>query len=177
MATNLPSPVILIVALLMATPAPAPAQCRLCTPTAGAVSAVGTAAGEIPLRIEVTAELDFSRAALLAPAGGEIAIDPRSGQRQVRGAVSDLGGMALRGEAQLSGEPGRAVQVHLPDSIEMSAPNGATATLERLETDLLAQPRLGPDGRLRFSFGGRLKVRGTADGQLRGRIVITADYL
>ena len=43
-------------------------------------------------------------------------------------------------------------------------------------TDLSAAPRLSPDGRLQFRFGGRLQIAGDDDGDYRGRIPVTVEY-
>lgn len=153
------------------------AQCRLCAVEPGSASSqAGSGQTETPLNIEITANLDFSRLALLSRAGGEVELDPESGQRRFSGGITDLGGLSLHGEGRLTGEPGRLVRVQLPERITLSAPNGSTADLVKLDTDLPAQARLDRDGRLTFSFGGRLRVTGNASGQFRGRIAITADY-
>jgi hypothetical protein len=162
---------------MLVLPDSAAAQCRLCAaPPDSAPSARSSDKTETPLNIEITANLDFSRLALLNRAGGEVEIDPQSGQRRISGGLTDLGGLSLNGEGRLTGEPGRVVRVHLPERITLSAPNGSTADLVKLDTDLPAQARLDRDGRLNFSFGGRLRVTGNASGQFRGRIAITADY-
>ena len=154
------------------------AQCRLSAASSEPHSLTKAASGkpEIPLQIEITTDLDFSRLALLGSGGGEVRIDPMSGSRHIRGSIVDLGGMALYGEGRLTGEPGRSVRIFLPDRIQLSAPNGATAELEKLETNLPELARLDQTGRLTFAFGGQLRVRGNANGQFRGRIAITADY-
>ena len=154
------------------------AQCRLCaaSPASDSLSQAATGKQEIPLQIEITANLDFSRMALLGGNGGVVSIDPMSGAKQISGSIANLGGMALHGEGRLTGEPGRNVRVSLPERIQLSAPNGSTAELEKLETNLPALARLDQAGRLTFSFGGKLRVRGDANGQFRGRIAITADY-
>lgn len=131
---------------------------------------------EKPLHIEITANLDFSRLAVLNRSGGEVSIDPVSGHRIVTGAVTDLGGMSLNGEGRLEGEPGRYVRVQLPESIVLSAPDGSTAEVVKLDTNLSQRAKLDREGRLKFSFGGKLRVRGNAGGQYRGRIAITAEY-
>lgn len=162
---------------MLVPPDSAAAQCRLCAASPdSASSARSSDKTETPLNIEITANLDFSRLALLNRAGGEVEIDPQSGQRRISGGLTDLGGLSLNGEGRLTGEPGRVVRVHLPERITLSAPNGSTADLVKLDTDLPAQARLDRDGRLNFSFGGRLRVTGNASGQFRGRIAITADY-
>lgn len=154
------------------------AQCRLCavSPASDTLSSPGSDKREIPLQIEITANLDFSRMALLGGNGGVVSIDPVSGARQISGNIANLGGMALHGEGRLTGEPGRNVRVSLPDRIQLSSANGSTAELEKLETNLPALAKLDQTGRLVFSFGGKLRVRGDANGQFRGRIAITADY-
>ncbi len=154
------------------------AQCRLCAASSEPHSLAKAASGkpEIPLQIEITADLDFSRLALLSNSGGIVSIDPMSGSRQIRGSIANLGGMALHGEGRLTGEPGRSVRIFLPERIQLSAPNGSTAELEGLETNLPELARLDQSGRLTFAFGGQLRVRGDASGQFRGRIAITADY-
>ena len=108
--------------------------------------------------------------------GGEVAIDPASGARQLRGDVVDLGGFALSGTVTVRGEPGAEVRVILPASIDLESGHGRTARVTGLVTDLSAAPRLGPDGRLRFRFGGRLQVAAHDDGDYRGRIPVTVEY-
>ena len=168
----------MMTACLAFMPGDAQAQCRLCavSPASDALSNATSDKREIPLQIEITANLDFSRLALLSGNGGVVSIDPMSGARQISGSIANLGGMALHGEGRLTGEPGRNVRVSLPERIQLSSANGSTAELEKLETNLPALARLDQAGRLIFSFGGKLRVRGNANGQFRGRIAITADY-
>jgi hypothetical protein len=168
----------MLTAYLAFLPDEARAQCRLCADSPASLTSADAASDkrEIPLQIEITANLDFSRMALIGANGGVVSIDPISGARQISGSIANLGGMSLHGEGRLTGEPGRNVRVSLPDRIQLSAPNGSIAELEKLETNLPAMARLDQDGRLAFSFGGQLRVRGDASGQFRGRIAITADY-
>ena len=165
-------------AYLAFLPDMAQAQCRLCadSPMSDSLSQMATGKQEIPLQIEITANLDFSRMALIGGGGGMVSIDPMSGARQISGSIANLGGMSLHGEGRLTGEPGRNVRVSLPQRILLSSPDGSTAELEKLETNLPAMARLDPAGRLVFTFGGQLRLRGDASGQFRGRIAITADY-
>lgn len=167
-----------IAAALALSPDDAQAQCRLCATSSGSASLSRPTDGqpEIPLQIEITTDLDFSRLAVLGNSGGVVRIDPMSGNRQIQGSIANLGGMALHGQGRLTGEPGRSVRIFLPERIQLSAPNGATAELERLETNLPELARLDQTGRLTFAFGGQLRVRGDASGQFRGRIAITANY-
>lgn len=167
-----------LVAGLIMLPDAVQAQCRLCATSSDSpgLSTPTNGKPEIPLQIEITTDLDFSRLALLGSSGGVVSIDPMSGDRQIRGRIVNLGGMALHGEGRLTGEPGRSVRIFLPERIQLSAPNGSTAELERLETNLPALARLDQTGRLTFAFGGQLRVQGDASGQFRGRIAITASY-
>lgn len=164
-------PMILALALL---PSAASAECLLCAPQAGTAAGVGSARAEVPLRIEISAGLEFSRAAA-GTGGGDIEIDP-DGTRRVRGDLVDLGGFTMAGEVLITGEPGRAVRVDLPREIELTAGNGERVRVVDIATTLTAAPQLDAAGRLRFRFGGRLLVRGATDGNFRGRIPITADY-
>ena len=156
-------------AVLALLPAHAIAQCRLCSVTPTAI----VAEAERPLTIEVETALDFSRAT--GNDGGSIAVDGQTGARQVSGLV-DLGGIALKGSAVVTGTPGRHVRITLPSSVRLLAPDGSSADAVDLRTDLLPDPTLGADGTLKFTFGGRLLVRPGTSGDLRGRIAIVADY-
>ena len=155
--------------------APAAASpCLLCAPEGEAVTASGRAA-QAPLRVEVETQLDFSRIAVGAM-GGEVELDPVTGTRRLRGDVVNLGGFALNGVVTVRGEPGAAVRVILPASVDLEGGHGRTARVAGLITDLPPAPRLGPDGRLVFRFGGRLQVAGLDDGDYRGRIPVTVEY-
>ncbi|MBA3895618.1 MAG: DUF4402 domain-containing protein [Sphingomonadaceae bacterium] len=148
------------------------AECRLCAPA----PETAAKAPAQPLEIEIEAGLDFSRAAHRANTGGTIAVDERSGGRTIGGGLIDLGGLALKGQVRLTGAPFARVRISLPPSIRLSAPNGGSAEVSGLETDLGPDPALDAQGRLSFSFGGRLIVAGGASGDFRGLIPITADY-
>jgi hypothetical protein len=148
--------------------------CRLCSPTEpGEQAAVDR---EIPLSIEITTRLDFSRAALSGLGGGQIDVDPQSGSRRLDGGMVDLGGSALAGTAVVRGRPGRVVRIDMPHSARMTSLTGGVVEITGLRTSLTGNPRLDQTGRLEFSFGGRLTVRGNASGTFRARIPITAQY-
>jgi hypothetical protein len=156
---------------LIVMPAPALAQCQLCAPS----TSTETSSPSRALTIHIETSLDFSRAAQTTSGAGSIAVDERSGARQVNGLV-DLGGMALKGSVQLAGEPFRHVRVSLPPGIRLSAPDGQGADVVDLKTDLSPDPALDANGVLNFSFGGRLVVSGHVSGDLRGRVAIVAEY-
>ena len=159
--------------LMFASPSIAAAQCMLCAQD----KADGTSSrkSEIPLRVDVETQLDMGRVAVGAM-GGEVEVDPVSGARRVRGDVVDLGGFALTGVVTVRGEPGAAVRVILPATVDLEGGHGRTARVTGLVTDLSAAPRLGADGRLQFRFGGRLQIAGLDDGDYRGRIPVTVEY-
>lgn len=138
----------------------------------------GDSAGqkERPLNIEIRSSLDFSRATATGPEGGQIVIDPTNGARSVQGAVIDLGGSPFAGSAIVTGEPGRAIRIEMPPSIRLTSATGGSMQIVNLRTNLSPAPRLDMAGRLEFSFGGDLLLKGNVSGQFRGRIPITAEY-
>lgn len=129
-----------------------------------------------PLSIEITTKLDFSRAALPESGSGEIDLDPQSGSKTVKGGMVDLGGAALAGTAIVKGEPGRTVRIDLPSTARMTSSTGEVVEITGLRTSLAGGSRLDSSGRLEFSFGGTLVVRGHVSGTFRARIPITAQY-
>lgn len=148
--------------------------CLLCARQDSVSSAV--AERDIPLLIEITTKLDFSRAALAASGGGEIDIDPHSGNKRVDGGMVDLGGAALAGTARVTGTAGRSVRIDMPTSARMTSASGGVVEITGLRTSLTGDARLDSTGALEFSFGGRLIVRGNVAGTFRARIPITAQY-
>lgn len=160
----------LVLLALLAAPhsAAGAAQCASC---------LGTASAEaVPLRIEIVADLEFSRMALTGREAGKVAIDPQSGSRRIEGGLVGLGGFSFKGKARISGEPMRAVRIDLPPTVTMTTAGGGRAELSDLVTDLSAFPVLDPSGRLEFSFGGALTVTAAGGGTFRGRIPISVDY-
>lgn len=152
---------------------PLHAQCRLCPPISGAAPA----AALLPLRVEIDASLDLGRAAQTRPQGaGTIEMDAISGARRVTGTLADLGGMALKGVVRLTGTPFAPVAISLPARVRLVSPDGSTADVVNLRTDVGANATLDAAGRLNVAFGGRLVVTGGVAGDFRGRIPVTADY-
>lgn len=148
--------------------------CRLCATQKSEAS--NEAERDIPLSIDITTKLDFSRAALAASGGGEIDIDPLSGNKRVDGGMVDLGGAALVGTARVTGTAGRSVRIDMPASVRMTSASGGVLEITQLRTSLTGGARLDSTGSLEFSFGGRLIVRGNVAGTFRARIPITAQY-
>ncbi|QLC25620.1 DUF4402 domain-containing protein [Parasphingopyxis algicola] len=167
-------PVLLAGTLPLAAPSAVAAQaaCRLCDDEAPIVARARPAR---PLQIDIDTGIDFDRMALIDYQGGAAEIDPLTGQRRLT-RLLDLGGVAMRGTVTIRGEPGRAVRIDLPDQVVMRAPGGRRVELRDMRSDLPAQPRIGSDGVLRFSFGGRIDVDGEDFGRFRGRIRVSAEY-
>jgi hypothetical protein len=161
------------VAALMWLPGPAAAQCRLCdqpTTTAGD----DRPAGDVQLQIE--SNLSFDRLILSGAGAGAVTIRP-DGSTGAEGGVAEVGPRAMVGTVLVHGEPGRALRVQLPRRIELYSLGGGRITLDDVVSDLPPTPRLDAAGNLSFRFGGRLLVSGDADGQYRGDLPISVEYL
>lgn len=162
-----------LAAALAAAPVPSRAQCRLCSsPT----TAAPTAAKDSAIRLEVEASLDFDKLILLAAGEGTATLLP-DGSRGVTGAVGLIGGRAMVGQVQVRGEPGRAVRIDLPGRINLHSLSGGRIAIDGVTSDLPALPRLDASGGLSFRFGGRLRISGDAEGEYRGDVPITVEYL
>lgn len=162
------------IVLALALPLPGTAvvaqACQLC------VAAPAPPAATLrPLAITVEAALDFSTAVYAGRGSGSITIEARTGRRQMIGLVA-LGGPVLVGTVTVTGQPFARVAIDLPRAIVLNSNLGATADVTEIRTDLPPHPSIGADGRLVFTFGGRLTVRNGADGDFRGRIPVTAEY-
>ena len=81
------------------------------------------------------------------------------------------------GEAHVQGEPGRLIRVDMPARVELRSMGGATIRIDEIVTDLPPFPKLDSAGKLTFRFGGRIRVSGNADGDFRGELPITVEYL
>ena len=161
-------------ALMTAAPAsPAMAQCRLCeTP----VTSREPQAKDAPISLDIETRLDFDRLILLGQGEGTATLLP-NGTRSVTGALSEMSGRAMVGSAVVRGEPGRTVLVDLPNRIDLYSLSGGRISLEDVTSDLSAAPKLDASGSLSFRFGGRLRISGDADGEYRGDVPITVDYM
>ena len=169
-----------IVALLgvllvsVALPAAADAQCRLCeTPT---YAAPQDQSGGETIALEIEAGLDFDQLVVLGVGTGSATVDP-DGNRIADGAVTAISSRAMVGMVTVHGEPGRRLDVTLPDRIELFSTSGERLVLEAIRDDLSDAPRLDARGELHFRFGGRLLVDGGLEGDFRGDIAISVEYL
>ena len=158
--------------------APAAAQCLLCSqpaaPPPGSENPLSGATDDRPLRVDITADLDFSRL-VAGGSGGSVTIDP-AGSAQTHGQIAPLGGLGFSGRAVVEGSPGRQIRVDMPQEVVLTSSNGRSVRVRDIVTSLSPAPRLGPDGRLEFAFGGRLEADGDSDGDYRGRIQVTVSY-
>ena len=168
------SPMALLVGAL-AMPDAAPAQCRLCaTPT---TVVTGESMTET-MRIEVQARLDFDNIIVTDGNGSGMARILPDGSTSTSGSIGAIGGRAMVGTVVVRGEPGRLLRVDLPAAITLyGRTSSGRIRLDSLVTDLPSQPRLDSQGMLQFRFGGALHVDGGIDGDFRGDVPITVDYL
>src|SRR4051794_5156261 len=161
----------LVFAIICATPAAA--QCRLCDQPSTDRPA-DSADGDVELRVETG--LDFDRLIFTGAGMGAATVRP-DGSKGAEGVVEAVGPRATVGTVLVHGAPGRALRVDVPHRIELYSLSGGRITLEQVTTDLPPAPRLDSAGNLSFRFGGRLVVTGGADGQYRGDLPITGEYL
>jgi len=160
-------------ALLSGAPSAASAQCRLCsTPTTDLQQ---TQDGG-PIRLEVQTSLDFDRLVLLGASGGEARLLP-NGDRSASGSVATVSARAIVGSVTVHGDANRTLRVEMPQQINLYSVTGGKIAVDEIETDLPSLPKLDSAGNLVFRFGGHLEITGDADGQYRGDIPITVDYL
>ena len=163
------------VAAIMAVlaPAGASAQCRLCdTPTTQADS--DNRDGPLSLRVE--AALDFDQLILMGAGEGSAMLRP-DGSSLVGGTISAISNRAMVGTATVRGEPGRSIRIEIPNRIELYSLSGGRVSVDEIASDLPDLPKLDSTGSLVFHFGGRVRITGDAEGDYRGDLPITAEYL
>jgi|SRR5947209_9530639 len=153
--------------------ASASAQCRLCDKPS--TSKERHSEGD-DIKLEIETGLNFDRLILYGQGEGAAVIRP-DGSRAAQGAVASIGPRAMVGTAVVHGEPGRAVRIELPRRIELYSLGGGHISFDDVVSDLTSLPRLDSTGTLTFRFGGRVTISGDADGQYRGDLPITVEYL
>ena len=153
--------------------APVSAQCRLCnSPTT--VPEAESGKGEVQL--EVQTSLSFDRLILLGAGEGTAVLRP-DGSSASTGTILDVSPRAMVGTVTIHGEPGRTIRIDLPQRIALHSLSGGEVTFDDVVSDLPSLPKLDSAGNLTFRFGGRLRVSGDAEGDYRGDLPITAEYL
>ena len=151
----------------------ADAQCRLCeTPTTSRDERSDGA----PVALEIETSLSFDRLVLLGEGEGSAVIRP-DGSTSAQGMIATVGPRAMVGSAIVRGAPNRSVRVELPRQITLYSSSGREIGFDDMISDLPALPRLDSTGTLRFRFGGRLRISGEAEGDYRGDLPITVEYL
>lgn len=162
------------VAGAVAMPAPAAAQCRLCSqPTTIHADPDGASK---PLQVEVRTTLDFDRLILTGDGVGAAILAP-DGSGRARGSVGMLSSRAVAAEIVVRGEPGRAVRVDLPGHIDLYGLKGGSVRIGSIESDVPTSPALDATGELHIRIGGELTVDGDVDGDFRGDVPVIVDYL
>jgi hypothetical protein len=152
---------------------PAAAQCRLCDNPTTLGDDPSAKAG---VRLEVETSLNFDRLILLGQGEGSAVLRP-DGSTSSGGTVSEISPRAMAGTVTVHGEPGRALRIDLPQRIVLHSLSGGEVTFDDVSSDLPSMPHLDSAGNLTFRFGGRLRVSGDAEGDYRGDLPITAEYL
>jgi hypothetical protein len=148
-------------------------QCRLCsTPTTEPDQP--TAKDQVALEVETS--LNFGELVVDGSGIGSATIRP-DGSTQSLGAVADISPRAMVGSVVVHGQPGRMIRIDLPSRIILHSLSGGEISFDDVVSDLPSIPRLDSAGALTFRFGGRLRVTGDAEGQYRGDLPITAEYL
>ena len=151
----------------------APAQCRLCA-TPSTKQDEPSAKDQVALEVETS--LNFGQLVVDGSGMGTATIRP-DGSTQNLGAVADISPRAMVGTVVVHGEPGRTIRIDLPAHIALHSLSGGEIDFDDVVSDLPSMPRLDSAGALTFRFGGRLRVTGDAEGQYRGDLPITAEYL
>ncbi|MES2903977.1 MAG: DUF4402 domain-containing protein [Pseudomonadota bacterium] len=167
------SPIALFVGAIT-MPGTAPAQCRLCASPTTVADQPGTAT---PIRLEVQARLDFDQVILIDSGGTGVARIAPDGSSSTSGSVGAMGGRSMVGSVIVRGEPGRLVRIGFPDSILLHGLTGNSIRVRALTSDVPSAARLDSQGNLQFRFGGALEISGEVEGDYRGDIPITVDYL
>ncbi len=103
-------------------------------------------------------------------------LDPKTGTRRVAGALADLGGMALTGTAMISGTPYARVRIDLPARVRLQSTTGDIAEVVQMQSNLPPAPTLNEHGQLRFTFGGKMVLKGGESGAFRGSVPISVEY-
>ncbi len=129
----------------------------------------------VPVRVDIEANLDFSKVAARANGSGSVTVAPK-GARSLSGTVTDLGGMGMSGIAHVRGAPNARLRIDLPRRVTLRSTTGAVAEIVDIQTDASAAPTLDTNGKMDFSFGGKLIIKGRVSGIFRGQIPISVEY-
>jgi hypothetical protein len=169
-----------LLALVLATsvasaamPWPASAQCRLCD---APVSGHEQTTESDDIRLELETNLNFDRLILFGDGVGTAVIRP-DGSSAATGSIEAMSPRAMVGTVVVHGQPNRLVRVDLPKRIDLFSISGGRVSFDDVQSDLSSMPKLDAAGNLTFRFGGRITITGSAEGQFRGDLPITVEYL
>jgi hypothetical protein len=156
-----------------AIPWPANAQCRLCgTPATNQDQPTGSD----DIRLELETNLNFDRLIQFGDGVGTAVIRP-DGSSAATGSIEAMSPRAMVGTVVVHGQPNRLVRVDLPKRIDLFSITGARISFDDVQSDLSSMPKLDAAGNLTFRFGGRITISGSTEGQFRGDLPITVEYL
>jgi len=99
------------------------------------------------------------------------------GSSSVAGSIDTVGGRASVATVTVHGEANRVLRIDVPRRIDLYSLSGARMTFDQVVTDAPDLPKLDAAGNLTFHIGGRLRFIGDEDGDYRGDLPITVDYL
>lgn len=160
------------IAVTVVGTSPAGGQCRLCAKPTTTLSQPA----DDGIELEIETSLNFDRLIVSGNGAGAAVIRP-DGSNAAEGALAQVSPRAMVGTAFVHGTPGRAVKVELPRQIDLYSVNGGRINVDDVVSDLPSAPRLDSAGNLRFRFGGRVTVTGDSEGDYRGNMPITVEYL
>jgi hypothetical protein len=169
-----PTLLLAVLAAALAPPGVADGQCRLCSAPTTAPATDDDKAR--PISLDIDTSLNFDRLVMAGSGSGSAVVRP-DGSALSDGSVANVSPRAMVGSATVHGEPGRIVRVELPRRIELFSTGGGRIAVDEVSSDLPAIARLDGSGSLTFRFGGRIHVSGEIDGQFRGDLPITVEYL
>ncbi len=164
---------LLVIAVAGGSASPVGAQCRLCG-TPSTVAAQSPDSADVQLEIETS--LNFDRLVLAQAGPGDATLRP-DGSSSGTGSISGVGARATVATVNVHGEPNRAVRIDVPRRIDLFSLGGARLTFDQVVTDAADLPKLDSAGNLTFHIGGRLRFMGDEDGDYRGDLPITVEYL
>jgi hypothetical protein len=152
---------------------PAAAQCRLCrTPS----TIAGGSPDSTDVQLEIETSLNFDRLVLAQASAGDATLRP-DGSSAGTGSVTGVGARATVATVRVHGEPDRALRIDVPRRVDLFSLGGARLTFDEVVTDAADLPKLDSAGNLTFHIGGRLRFLGNEDGDFRGDLPITVEYL
>jgi hypothetical protein len=84
--------------------------------------------------------------------------------------------MALTGTAMVTGTPFARVRIDLPARVRLQSTTGDIAEVVQMHSNLPPAPTLNEHGQLRFTFGGKMVLKGGESGSFRGSVPISVEY-